>query len=238
MTTAGTAATAPQGARPLRPALVATAPAARVRGRASPTRRPTAGLTRLARVLALGGTSMLLATGGHLVGGGQRPAAALLVGLAVLVGTVATLVTSRRCRLPGLLALLGAEQILLHLVLDGATRSAACVAAPVAMGHHPEAGMVLICPSATSEVPAAVDLLASVSPLMGLGHLAATVLTAWLLARGEAALWGLADRYRRAVAAPAATWPSAAAALTLLLAPTRPRPVETHDAAPRGPPLG
>jgi hypothetical protein len=73
-------------------------------------------------------------------------------------------------------------------------------------------------------------------PMVG-GHVLATVATAWILARGEALLWQLADRIVRASLPPAALWP-AAAFRVLAVGPLAPLylPPTWDTASPRGPP--
>jgi hypothetical protein len=69
------------------------------------------------------------------------------------------------------------------------------------------------------------------------GHLVATALTAWLLARGEAALWRLAEQAVRASEATVTSWPTESRRVPVV-APLRAliAGVPEDDAPPRGPP--
>jgi hypothetical protein len=151
---------------------------------------------RALRVALLGGGSLLLATAAHLSGGGILPGPGVLVVAAFVLGLGAVLLTRRRVRLPLLVAALVPQQVLLHVLLDTATASAgACT--PVEAAHH--AMTVLTCMPAHGMGP-----MGYAWPMF-VGHLVATLGTAWLLARGEAWCCRLADRVARAAyAAPAA----------------------------------
>jgi hypothetical protein len=199
---------------------------------ATPRRSPTQGAVRGVRAVVLGGASMLLAGTAHVVGDGDLPGLGVLTVLALFVGLVAAALTRRRCRLPLLLLVLGVEQLGLHLLLD---TGAATACLPAAMpGHEGPPG----CPSGLALPAAAADDHALGWPMLT-AHVLATLLTAWLLACGEAVLWRVVDRVGRAAATLAAHWPASA---------PRPRPcpvlvpVGTCDAweatAPRGPPAG
>ena len=189
--------------------------------------RPLVGGARLLRVGVLGGSGLLLATLAHTIGGGRLPGPAVLLVTGFLVGLVALVATARRVRFPVLLGGLALEQVLLHLVLDAAAASAGCT--PVAMVHH--AMTQLGCGPGHAMGP-------SGGWSMLVAHALATLVTAWLLARGEAWWWRAAD----AVARAAGTVPTSSRT------PRRPRtatPVpyrqvllrRTDPAAPRGPPL-
>jgi hypothetical protein len=71
---------------------------------------------RAVRVAVLGATSLLLATSAHAVGGGDLPALGVLAVTAIVLGLVAVPLTARRCRTGVLLAVLGVQQTLLHLL--------------------------------------------------------------------------------------------------------------------------
>lgn len=188
---------------------------------AAPALAPRA---RALRVTVLGGTSLALATGAHLVGGGALPGPGLLTVLAVVLGLIAVPLTRRRCRMPLLIAALGAEQLALHLVFGAAAGLSGCVAAGA---HHAQ---VLGCTPT-----AAVDA-GRADAVMLVGHVLAVLITAWVLARGEAWLWRTVDEAVRAAHA-GLTWsaisrnrPSPAPALLVVaVRPDGPLP-------PRGPP--
>ena len=147
----------------------------------------TGGWARSARAGVLGGTSLFLATAGHVLGGGTLPGAGLLALTAVGLGLLAVTLTARRLRFGVLLAALGVEQLLLHLLFHASTTAMTCatVAMPgIAMpGHAMTAGAVCGTGAATT----------AGWPML-LGHALAVLTTAWLLARGERWLWSVADR--------------------------------------------
>jgi hypothetical protein len=149
--------------------------------------------------------------------------------LTAATGMVAVVVTARRCRLPLLLTVLGAEQLILHL-LFGADGPTSCAATSTMPALHNSA---VICGSEA----AAQTLAHPLSLLMLAGHLLATALTAWLLARGETALWRLAERVVRAAVAAVTPWPGATPR-DLALTPLRMLTAGgvRDDAPPRGPP--
>lgn len=198
-----------------------------VRGPEAPAR----GAVRLARVGALGGGSLLLATLAHLVGGGELPAAWVLAVTGVLLGVVAVTLTARRCRFGLLLAALTVQQLLLHLLFDSASRVVpGCSALAMPTGHAAH-GVVQSCGMTTAMHPGVPGW------TMWAGHLLATVLTAALLARGETWLWRAADRVVAAATAAPGSRPATRLART---APARPlaRPAlrDSGAAGPRGPP--
>ncbi|SDT08861.1 hypothetical protein SAMN04488543_3004 [Friedmanniella luteola] len=195
-------------------------------------RHPAHGVRRLVRVAALGGSSLVLAGTAHLLGGGRLPSPGVLVVLTLLVGLVAVTATARRVRLPLLVALLGAEQLALHVVL-GATAVPATAAGCLAGPHAHHAAVTGCLPPGAVPSPGAP----AADTAMWAGHAVAVLATAWLLARGEATLWRAVDRVARAV--PVLTvragtrrvpLPAPAPATAALRRPHTP-------AAPRGPPL-
>jgi hypothetical protein len=191
---------------------------------------PLRGTRRALRAAVLGWASLALAVGAHLVGGGTAPGTGLLLLSAALLGLVAVTATARRVRWAWLAPLLGLEQVLLHVLFQAAAGSSSCTAAPVGHpGHHADA--VLACaPTVTGATMAMPDW-----PML-LAHVLATAATAWVLGRGESALWSLAERIVRAVAVrPRSLRRTREAAV--VPGPLRPpyrRPRGT--AAPRGPP--
>lgn len=141
------------------------------------------------RVALLGGGSLLLATAAHLSGGGTLPGPGVLAVAAFVLGLVATLLTRHRVRLPVLLAALVPQQVMLHVLFDTAA-AAAGGCSPAQAAHH--AMTVLTCMPAHGLGP-----MGYAWPMF-VGHLVATLGTAWLLARGEAWCWRLVDRAARA----------------------------------------
>ena len=207
---------------------------------------PTRGLTRQARVVVLGATSLALAAGAHLLGGGRLPSAGMLAVVAFLLGLSSVVLTARRCRFPVLLPVLVVQQALLHLLFDTASRAASgCSAAMSGMGHglagHASAVPVLgACPTVPASTPA-MDSMASM-PMPGwamwAAHLSAVALTAALLARGEAWLWRVADAIVHASTARPSPWPLAAPASLVVIVVDAIRPAQLVSAvSPRGPPV-
>jgi hypothetical protein len=193
-------------------------------------RSPIRGLPRVLRIGLLGGVSLGLATMAHLAGGARLPSPGVLTVAGLLLGLVAVTLTARRCRFGLLLPVLAIQQVLLHLVFDAATSAAAC-------GTTNDAGMSHAATVSCS--PAATMTLMSVpSSAMWVGHLIATLLTAWLLARGEAWLWRVANRIvRAATTAPGGPRKPASTTAEVTQPPQNLCPPAVHSAAaPRGPP--
>ena len=190
---------------------------------------PLTGAVRLLRAGVLGGATLLLATGAHLLGGGELPGPATLALTTFLVGLLAVTVTARRLRLPVLLPLLGLEQGLLHVVLDATTSATTCSPAAGHVVHA--AGTALAC--ATGQ-PMAMTAPAGWS--MWLAHLLATAVTAWVLTRGEAALWALAARAVGAATAAPGARPSRRRPQPVPVRPVALPAVRQERAAARAPP--
>jgi hypothetical protein len=203
---------------------------------------PSAGRWRVARAGVLGGLSLLLATGAHVLGGGPLPGVGVLLIAGLLLGLLAAVVTVRRCRFGLLVGLLGAQQLALHALFDAAGAARACTLGAPDMTPMAHAGhlqgldqVVASCASGggvpmTTSVPGWV---------MWAAHLVAVLLTAWLLARGEAWLWRAVDRVAAAAGlAVGRRTPSALRdhELTGYVDARRRRPAYAA-AAPRGPPL-
>ncbi|WP_343985895.1 hypothetical protein [Terrabacter terrae] len=169
----------------------------------------TRGPVRLVRAGMLGAVSLLLAVSAHHAGGGGLPSLPVLALLVLFAAPVVLFVTDRRCRLPRVLTALGVEQVLLHAVLSVTTGAAACTAARVTVvGHH---SMVLTggsCRMTGASSPVHLPAAGMSTGAMASGpmahtmswwpmlaaHVVATLLTAVVVARGEAALWALLDR--------------------------------------------
>jgi hypothetical protein len=194
---------------------------------------------RAVRVAVLGATSLLLATSAHALGGGDLPALGVLAVTTIVLGLVAVPLTARRCRTGVLLAVLGVQQTLLHLLFGSAAAHPGCGSSGLeAAAHQLDAACAM-----HSTGPMSVQ---SMGPMADAGtttwtmitaHIAATIATAWLLGRGEAWLWRTAEQAIRA----------ALGSLTGRLADDRPRLIISwrmapwiapayESAAPRGPP--
>ncbi|PRY00554.1 hypothetical protein [Allonocardiopsis opalescens] len=189
---------------------------------------PGRGALRLLRAAVPAAAATAIAWAGHVLGGGSAagwPAVALT---APVVGAAFAAATRHRRSLAEIAAALGGAQLAFHLAfvaLSPATHGAVPPTGPQAAGVH--AGHL---------VTGAFGL---ASPGMVIGHLWATLVTAWLLAHGEDALWTLAALVRAALCPPLLRRPP-------LRRPWRPRaagagavraarrPVRGHP--PRGPP--
>ena len=148
-----------------------------------PPTDPTAGPWRLARVAGLGIAAYGLAVGAHVAAGGGLPGWPAGLMLTALLGVLGVAFTTRRRRLPALLGALTAAQVVLHVILSllDAPESSCGL---VAVGHHVATSSCDPSAATTGSVAMAMPSL----PML-LAHLAATAVTAWVLARGEAWLW-------------------------------------------------
>jgi len=194
---------------------------------------------RAVRVAVLGATSLLLATSAHAVGGGDLPALGVLAVTAIVLGLVAVPLTARRCRTGVLLAVLGVQQTLLHLLFSSAAAHPGCEPSGLeAAAHQLDAACAMhgTGPMSMQSTGPMADT-ATAGWTMIIAHIAATVATAWLLGRGEAWLWRTAEQAIRA----------ALGSLTGRVADDRPRLILSwrrspwiapayEPAAPRGPP--
>lgn len=200
---------------------------------AAPEAPPLRGARRVLRSAVLGSASLALAVGAHVAGGGAAPGAGLLLLTAALVGLVALTATARRVRLTWLAPLLGLEQALLHALFQALGSTAVlCTAATSAghAGHHADAALACV-PAAGSATMTMPDW-----PML-LAHLLATLATAWLLVRGESALWSLAERVVRAATARPGALRLPRAVVVVRTTRRRPHRRPCGTAAPRGPPL-
>lgn len=197
---------------------------------------PATGLTRALRVAALGGASLLLAGGAHVAGGGRLPSGGVLCVVGLLLGLIALTVTVRRCRLTLLLAVLGAEQALLHLVFSAATAGARC-GATLHGTTHPAGALDQVMSGCSVPVGNMAAAMATPGWMMWTGHAAATVATAWLLARGEAWLWRVVHRLVSVATAAPGARPSAIRRTSVGPEPSSILTGQPYaSAAPRGPP--
>lgn len=132
---------------------------------------PGSGWLRYARASIVASIAVTVSVAGHVLGGGHAPhplAIAILVGLATVP---AYALGSRRLTRVGLIGLLATAQVVIHLVLSGATSSTA---------HHHDA------------VAGQTASITSSSPLlMVIGHAFATLAIGLILASSETLLWRL-----------------------------------------------
>jgi hypothetical protein len=144
---------------------------------------PTRGATRLARAAAFGVAVLTIAAAAHVSAGGALPSMTVLGLLAIPVTVAALAVTSRRCGLALLLGSMGAAQVLLHQTLMALTDQVPSDLASPTSAH-----------SAAAMGGQAMAHADGRSVTMTATHVVATVVTAFLLARGEQALWQLVSR--------------------------------------------
>ena len=151
---------------------------------------------RALRVAVLGTASLLLAATAHVIGGGALPSLGVLALTALVLGLVAVPLTGRRCRTAVLVAVLGVQQSLLHLVFTAVAEQRGCEPSGlVATAHQLGAACAM---SMATNMPMDMPMTtAGASWPMILAHAAATAATAWLLARGEAWLWRTAEQVVR-----------------------------------------
>jgi hypothetical protein len=154
---------------------------------------PAHGATRVLRAVALGSAALGLAVAAHAGTGGGVPSGWVLGLVGAPMTLVALLVTARRCRPGVLLAVLGMAQLALHTAFT-----------TLAPGGPSLAGWLPVMPlgehgAHSSAMQMSLDAAAG-GPAHGAGgvmtvaHVLATLATAWLLARGEGALWRVARR--------------------------------------------
>ncbi|MFJ4029402.1 hypothetical protein ACIPWF_18130 [Paenarthrobacter sp. NPDC089989] len=139
---------------------------------------------RLLRTGMISSLIIVLASGGHLAGGGVLPEPAILLGLCALTVLPVTILTAFRLSFPVLIAVLGVGQAWLHWAFH--SLSAATSGEPMTGGHaHHASGMAVDAVGVSGAVQASGDW------QMFAAHAVATVVTAVVLARGEQALWAL-----------------------------------------------
>ncbi|MEH0109671.1 hypothetical protein V6N00_08120 [Tersicoccus sp. MR15.9] len=148
---------------------------------------------RLPRAAAVTTAMLVLAVGAHALGGGVLPPVPILVVVAVLALIPTMLLAGRRLTLTVLASLLVAGQFVLHLVFTRLAVPGSGVPATflVGHGHHGGHDAGALDPSAVGSAMTASPSL----PMMAL-HLLATLITAAILARGEAALVALLNWLR------------------------------------------
>ncbi|MET3952632.1 hypothetical protein [Arthrobacter sp. UYEF36] len=144
---------------------------------------------RLLRTAVVAAAVISLAAGAHVLAGGQLPPATLMAALTALTALGVVLVTKWEMTALSLAAILAAGQAVLHEAFSTLSGPAGPTSnAPLLHVHE----TVVRAPAASAgselhrHLPADLD-----SPMLTL-HVIATLATAVLLARGEAALWALA----------------------------------------------
>ena len=140
---------------------------------------------RFPRAVTFTAAMFALAAGAHVMAGGSLPEPAIVAGLVALTLAPMMILAKIRITAPVLAVLLGASQLVLHEAFNALSVSTGFT--PVAGGHL----------HGTVQLPASADVLmpqhaAASGLLMLVLHTAATLATALVLARGEAAVWALA----------------------------------------------
>ncbi|WP_426977567.1 hypothetical protein ACQCSU_00325 [Pseudarthrobacter sp. O4] len=146
---------------------------------------------RLFRSALITGTTMSLAAAGHVLGGGTLPEPAVMAVLAGLLLTPVTWLARRQLSFLTLLGMLGSGQLMLHEAFTSLSPRAICLPSLTdQVSHHDGRAMGLDCFAAVpSSMP--VHTGGADSPVLLAGHVLALVSTAWLLRKGEVALWQL-----------------------------------------------
>lgn len=144
---------------------------------------------RLLRTAVVAAAVISLAAAAHLLAGGQLPPAPLMAALAALTVLCVVLVTRREMSPLCLTAVLATGQAVLHEAFS--TLSGSRVPPPNGQAVHVHATAVRapedsVGPELHRHLPTDLD-----PPMLAL-HVIATLTTAVLLARAEAALWALA----------------------------------------------
>lgn len=152
--------------------------------RASHARTPFHAIRSGALAIAI----VALAAGAHVLAGGELPVAPVLLAVLALTGLITTLATRFKLGFLSVAALLGAGQLVLHEAFTAFGPLA--VAAPGSPAHH--MGVEHLAPALGAGTMHLHEIDTPLSWLMLGGHALATAASAFLLARGEQALWQLA----------------------------------------------
>ncbi|WP_411375507.1 hypothetical protein ACLH0K_03675 [Arthrobacter sp. MPF02] len=182
-----------------------------------PTHRRTP--FHLVRSSALAGVILTLAAGAHVAGGGQLPAPGILLAVLALTALVSTAATRLRLSFPAIGALLGAGQLALH-ELFSMLSTPALAAGPAAPHHGHQHGGAL--PELVFVAGHTAPAESGPAQLMLAAHLLATLASAFLLAKGEDALWALAAWLRPLTGLPRATTPDAVPPVSAIFPPAAP----------------
>jgi len=156
----------------------------------------TSGAVRSLRGAVVATSATLLAVLGHVLAGGLAPAPAALALLLVAAWAVATALGGRRWRLPSLLAVLVGAQVLLHVGLAESSVTGPVGPGTGGMGATGRmAGMGGMAGMGMAGMPGAPTAASGAGhgSWMLLAHMAAALLSALLLRRGEDGLWVLLE---------------------------------------------
>lgn len=171
----------------------------------------------LCRSVVVTSVTVFLAAAGHAAGGGGTPPGVLLLALAAILLPPVLFLARWKFSFPVLATVLAAGQLLLHAAFSMIPWAAGCDAAGPAAGvdHAAHAGQSGCWPAGPAENQLAEA--AGDGGQMTAAHLAAVVLTAVVLARGEDALWHLLALLRPLARIPApATLPATARSLVTI----------------------
>jgi hypothetical protein len=146
-----------------------------------------------------------LAAGAHVFGGGDLPAAPILLAVLALTGLTATAATRLKLNIPAMAALLGAGQFALHEVFTVFSAPALANGAGAAGTHHLSGAAAPVLETATHLHGRG----STTGVMMLVAHIVATAACALLLAKGEEALWALASWLRPLARLPKAVTPDA-----------------------------
>ena len=153
------------------------------------------GPLRLFRAGLVTSVAVSLSVAGHVLGGGQLPDTVALAVTAAFLLAPAAWLARRQLSFAALFGVLGAGQVTLHGAFTIFSPGASCLPqlplaqlplAQLPPAHDGHSG--LGCMAAMETMP--MDEGAN-SPAMLAGHVLAMLATAWLMGRGEAALWQL-----------------------------------------------
>ncbi len=203
------------------------------------------GPVRALRALFATLLTVALAAAGHALGGGVVAGGAVAV-LVLLVLPLAVLTTRARWTAPRALAALAAGQLLVHLLLSWMSPAAGGTAQSAHRGH-PLTDLALLAQGGPAgsgahvHVSGALTISASGRPAqsaaaMLLAHALMVVVTAVLLARGEALVWAVVARLLPTPTRPRAPRPVARPAILAVVRQLRSRRW-TGPLPGRGPPL-
>lgn len=140
---------------------------------------------RLLRASVVTVVILVLSAGAHVIAGGSLPPAGILLALASVTMLAVTASARRAMKLPALTAVLCGGQLVLHHAFGLLSTAATCVPVSTHLHHGPdhEAMSCAVGPLATHQ-----SVTGGIGAAMLAAHLAATLATAVLIARGEEAL--------------------------------------------------
>lgn len=141
---------------------------------------------RLFRTGLIGSLIVALAAGGHLAGGGRLPEPAIVMALCAVAMIPVAVLTRFRLNFPVLTGLLGAGQLWLHWSFGALSAAAPLKIPEPGVYNHPGHAAAVIPPEMLH--PSMAVSATVMDGAMFAAHVAATLGTALLLARGERAL--------------------------------------------------